>query len=356
MKNKTNSEKRQIKCPSCSRELMLNGSNFYKSSKLEYEKTDGFCYICKQCLRSLCYNKDNTINLNGIHQVLQTLDKPFIKSEYMKILSKGSFDIGSLLKNVSFNMYAKMTYADSDKEEKEITHVTENQNTYKKEILITDDDKKNEEDVIRILGYDPFITDSMDDRRLLFNSLIDFLDEETQADNFKCLTVIEIVKLFNQSERINLTINSIMKDYKSIADNSTLIKSLMDTKKNMLTSALALAKDNGISVNHNNNKSKGGNTLNGIIRKLDEIGLDEARINLFNLETCEAMKQIADISNKSILDQLVLDENDYTTMITQQKEIIKKMDEKIIALEEENRLLKIKIKYYEDIEKENSES
>ena len=46
-----------------------------------------------------------------------------------------------------------------------------------------------------------------------------------------------------------------------------------------------LAKDNGISVNHNNNKSKGANTLSGKSKELKRIGLRSAEINAFDIGT-----------------------------------------------------------------------
>lgn len=349
-----NKESRKIKClGTCEKELTLGNSNFFKSNNPEFAKYDGFSPICKSCSRAMIYNKDNTINLNDFKKVLKYLNKPFIRAIFDELLVSG-FTLGDYTSRLNFGAYRSMTYEDSDNLEQEVIDEPLIDNTKSKmsSVQPTSEDKKNEQDVIKILGYDPFFTDSEDDRRLMFNSLIDFLDEETQQDNFKCLTVIEIVKLFSQAEKINYAINVIMKDHKSIKDNPGTIKALMDTKKGLLQSALALAKDNGISVNHNNNKSKGGNTLNGIVKKLEEIGLQEAKLNLFSLETCEAMKQIADISHKSILDQLVLDENDYTEMIATQKDMIKKADEKIVRLEEENRLLKIQLKQYENLAKE----
>jgi nitrogen-specific signal transduction histidine kinase len=43
----------------------------------------------------------------------------------------------------------------------------------------------------------------------------------------------------------------------------------------------------------------------------------------------------------------MLNENDYTEMIKDQRDMIRNLDERLIELEEENRLLKIKIKQYE---------
>jgi uncharacterized protein YprB with RNaseH-like and TPR domain len=110
----------------------------------------------------------------------------------------------------------------------------------------------------------------------------------------------------------------------------------------MLASVLALAKDNGISVNHNNTKSKGAGTLSGIIKTLQEKGFTESDINLFDIETLGGIKQVADESNKSILQQLMFDENDYTEMIKEQRVLIEDYRSKYEKLEEEHRLLKIK--------------
>ena len=54
------------------------------------------------------------------------------------------------------------------------------------------------------------------------------------------------------------------------------------------------------------------------------------------------MKQVSDISNRSILEQLMLDENDYTDMIANQKELINEYRDKAERLEEELRIEKLK--------------
>jgi len=133
-------------------------------------------------------------------------------------------------------------------------------------------------------------------------------------------------------------------DSTKILENSGVIKALIDSKDKLYKSVLALAKDNGISVNHNNNKSKGSGTLAGIIKQLNEKGIGAAEINVFDIATCEGMRQVADISNKSIMEQLMLNESDYTEMIKDQKEMIDSLRLKSEMLEEENRLLKIKLK------------
>jgi hypothetical protein len=57
-------------------------------------------------------------------------------------------------------------------------------------------------------------------------------------------------------------------------------------------------------MKHNKNASKGENTFAGKIKKLKELNLREAELNAFDIGTCEGMRQVADISNASIIKQL----------------------------------------------------
>ena len=72
---------------------------------------------------------------------------------------------------------------------------------------------------------------------------------------------------------------------------------------------MALAKDNGISINHNNNKSVGQQTLSGKIKKLKEIGLREAAINTFDEGSLSGMAQVARISEEARHQMIGYDES-----------------------------------------------
>jgi hypothetical protein len=156
--------------------------------------------------------------------------------------------------------------------------------------------------------------------------------------------VIEIVKSFNQLDKFNQALTLMTTDINNVQSQVGGVKSLIETKDKIYRAILAMAKDNGISVNHATNKSKGAGTLSGIIKQLQERGFNEVEVNLFDIETAKGMQQVADLSSKAIVKQLMLDENDYTWIITEQKEMIQKQDKRIIELEEENRLLKVKSK------------
>ena len=111
----------------------------------------------------------------------------------------------------------------------------------------------------------------MEDLPILYAKLLSFLDEETKNDGMKLNAVIQICKSFNQVEKINTSIDTLSSDPNKIINNAALIKNLQEAAAKALSSATTLAKDNGISVNYNNNKSKGAHTLSGKMKKMYEI-------------------------------------------------------------------------------------
>ncbi|MFD0587808.1 hypothetical protein ACFQZE_07320 [Paenibacillus sp. GCM10027627] len=340
-------QQQKKKCTYCQEERNLE-KFFYKSNSKFH--VDGRVSLCKVCISANVESSD----LQSVKVMLLHLNRPFLTSYWDSAIiegeKKGQEPFGLYLKSIQLNAITKdLTWLESDYESKQTSSVAIQTGSTNDLRIVenTSEDEKNRVDVIRMIGYDPFLFENENDKRGLYNSLVDFLDESTLEDSFKLPVVIEIVKAFNQLDKLNSALALMLSDTRSMTINTGSISSLIATKEKVLKTVLALAKDNGISVNHNNNKSKGGNTLNGIVKKLNEIGLEAATVNLFDLETCDAMKQIADISHRSILDQLVFDENDYAEMLSEQRNMIKKLEEKSQIFEEDNRQLKIKIKVLE---------
>lgn len=76
---------------------------------------------------------------------------------------------------------------------------------------------------------------------------------------------------------------------------------------------------------------------------MSENGFAEIEVNLFDIKTAEAFKQIDEISNTNIANQLTLDAAEYSDIIKEQREMILKYDSDFESLKEENRILKNKI-------------
>lgn len=345
VETKTRQVTEKKKCMSCLKEKPINTSFYVSNRNLD---ADGRTSACKECIKK----QINYDDMQTVKDQLRDMNRPFLSDVWILNVEECSRDgatdyFGKYLKNIQLN-HKNLGWNDGDSStNNHISSPIAQQSSVAEEINYSNQDEQNKADVLRMIGYDPFESESKLDKKALYNKLVDFLDESTLEDSYKLPVVISIVKTFGQIDKIDMAISKLTSDIESLTQNTGSIKSLMDAKKGLLTAITALAKDNGLSVNHNNNRSKGGNTLNGIVKKLNEIGLEAAEVNLFDIETCEAMKQIADISHRSILDQLVLDENDFAEMISEQKQMIQKLDGKVMALEEENRRLKITIKNYE---------
>ena len=152
--------------------------------------------------------------------------------------------------------------------------------------------------------------------------------------------VIQIVKKLNQAEKLNDQIDKYISDTENAANNMPLIDKMASSSQKLMNVATTLAKDNGISVNFNNNKSKGANTLSGKIKKLTEVGLRDAKINSFDIGTCEGMRQVAEISEAARHKQIGYDENIAQEIKDIKVELVEKLSkERDKAVEDARKLL-----------------
>lgn len=310
-------------CPHCGK--LKKKSAFYVST--DPAVSIGIAFPCKDCAENIArrYNPKtgeySDVVESSLKDALMYLDKPFIKTlwessyrevndETLKQPKRNRWT--SYIKNVtSLSQYQTMRWRDGDFEnqnKEQSFDIQENALDESSEQYLTY--KKNKKAVIDFVGWDPFKNYPKEDELpLLYAQLLTFLDDETKNDGQKLNAVIQIVKLFNQAEKINTAIDELQIDTKKIIANTTAVKALRDAASKAISDANALAKDNGISVNFNNNKSKGANTLSGKMKELVNIGLREAKINTYDIGICEGMKQVALINEECRHKQIGYDEN-----------------------------------------------
>ncbi|MCM3387321.1 hypothetical protein M3649_04130 [Ureibacillus chungkukjangi] len=350
-------EKEYLSCISCSTSKEKS-ANYYNTSSKLYANTKKIP-LCKSCIKK----NINYDDMETIYSLLRQFDIVFDIESWESAVDSKMDTWGRYMSIInSLPQFEQLGWNDSvfKKKERIVQEVTQKLTLetfggeYKSdesevEIVINEADRS---DVIRLLGYDPFVHENPKDKNKLYNSLIDMLDESTLDDGFKTQASIEIVIGFNQVDKINQAITRFTENPELMVTNAGGVKQLISSKKEILASLIKLAEENGISVKHNTQKSKGAGTLSGIIKTLQEKGIEEGELNLFDIETSRGMRQVADISNESIIKQLQFDENDYTNMIVQQREMIQELDNKVIKLEEENRLIKKELLKYT---KENKE-
>lgn len=336
----------------------------HKSRDKFYVSTDplnksGLTPICKDCAKKIALKigKDKVEHepdKDSVILALKYLDKPFLNDLWdASVLEADNLASGRVksnpwnayIKNVAMGQYNCKTFSDSDfyysKKDEKNDNIDDTSNSFSVNKDLLDTFTQNKKDVIRLLGYDPFEKEQPGDQPYLYASLIGYLDssEDANEDRLKTSSSIEIVKSFSHIEKINDVITSLMSDVKNMEKNISTIKNLEDTKNKITSSVLNLAKDNGISLKHSVNASKGENTWTGKVRKMKEMNLSEAETNLYNIEYSAGLQQVAEISDAAILKQIRLDENDYNDMIIQQRELINKYKKKSDESEEKSRIL-----------------
>ena len=327
---KTAADDKKYLCPFCLKEKKK--SEFYTSS--DPMVLTGITSMCKECARKIAMNWDDrtqqfgTCTKASIQEALIRLDKPFLNKIWDSSYLEWANQEGQIrrttiwdayIKNIGMVQYRGMRWQDSDifdvyvekaKSAAKIEVGKENRETNINAEDINEAYKTNKKDVIRMTGYDPFANYPIEeDKPLLYAQVVSFIDEETKNDGMKMNAVIQIVKSFNQISKINDAIDELSSDTMKLNNNNGTIKQLAGTVSQLLSGANALAKDNGISVNHNNNRSKGAHTLSGKMKELVNMGLREAKINTYDIGTSEGMKQVALINEECRHKQIGYDEN-----------------------------------------------
>ena len=358
---KKKADERKYLCPYCDTEKKK--SEFYTSS--DPLVMTGITVMCKDCARKIAMQWNERTQTYGkvtkasLQEALERLDKPFLNnlwdSSYFECFDdtkeKQRATIwDAYIKNIGLPQYRAMRWRDGDlfnvyvEDAKKAAQIEmqqeENAQFLANSQEINDEFEKNKRDVVRLLGYDPFAFESTDDQPLLYSQLIGYLDAggDGNDDMMRTSSAITIVRGFLQQAKLDDKIAKAMMNTTSSA-NVGEIKTLLDAKKNISATISQLAEQSCLSLKHNKDASKGENTFTGVVKRLKDMNLREAEVNAFDIGTAEGMRQVADISNASIMKQIRLDENDYTEMLAQQREMIVKLQEKADQNAETARIL-----------------
>ena len=355
---KTVVDDRKYLCPHCLKEKKK--SEFYMST--DPRVLTGITSICKDCVRKIALAWDDNRQEFGactkktVMDALEYIDRPFLERLWDSSYAEWADDTSqkrrttiwdAYIKNVGLKNYNGLRWRDGDvfqtyvEDAKQVAALESGNKEDAKTLLVSQEVNnecdKNRKEVIRLLGYDPFEGEKLEDQPLLYSQLIGYLDLGGDNDDMmRTSSAITIVRGFLQQAKLD---DKIAKSMANSNVNTSELKQLLDSKKNISATISQLAEQSCLSLKHSKNASKGENTFTGIVKKLKDMNLREAEVNAFDIGTCEGMRQVADISNASIIKQIRLDENDYSEMLVKQREIIAKLQEKSDQNEEIARIL-----------------
>jgi len=347
----------KIRCPMCGQKKAI--SMYYKSNSPLYANNYERSVFCKQCVWNTYDTYYNILKdiKNSVYITCMKFDVPFNENDYngmkkqlvndnsahpMKIYMKNINSLGSINNGLT-GFDPKFLFEKGSNENEIANSLTQEVKDLEYNIQLSEPDKQVKNDVIKLIGYDPFSGYSNFDQKFLYNELIPYLTEDTLEDAYLLSQVIQIVNNNNQIRKIDLVIASLSNDTKSLISNQGEIKNLTTTKKSIVESSDKIAKENSISVKNRGDKKAGKSTLTYMMKNLREIGFEDAEHDYYDHMKAIGMKHTADISNKSILEQLQFDENDYISMVKEQREIMQRLQSKLDDIEEENRQLHVRL-------------
>ena len=346
-------------CPYCNKEK--KASEFYMSS--DPLVMTGKTTMCKECAEKIARNWDGRTGEFGdctkasVQEALERLDKPYFDkiwdASYFEYINdnnpkKRTNIWAAYIKNIGMPQYKTLRWRDGDlftnykemalkQAQQEVGTASSDEIAKSQEI--NEEYEKNRSDVIRLLGYDPFEKEQEEDKPLLYSQLIGYLDlGGDNEDMIRTSSAITIVRGFLQQAKLDDMIAKAMSS-PNVSNKSGEIKSYLDSKQKVSSTISQLAEQSCLSLKHNKNASKGENTFTGKTKKLKDMDLRSAENNAFDIGTCEGMRQVADISNASIMKQIHLDENDYTEMLGQQREMIVRLQREADENAEKARIL-----------------
>lgn len=338
------------KCTRCGKTQDDPKGHFFmsKTSPL-YTSNELYTTICFDCANELYeenkykYKDEKTALIIMCHY----LDLYFSDELYEKVRDNANFSLGNYAKLLNGTQYKAKNFTtflvNTLKDGiKTVDVMRENE-----EAKWSSSDLKNKNYVLQSVGYDCFTDEGYTDgnRKFLFNTMADYLTDDVLEDPHKMQRVISLVKTTLQLDSIDKLINNELR--KKIPDNA-LIKSLTDIKDKLERTINSSASENGLSAKGSGKGSRGSTTLTNIMKEMGENDFDEIKVNLVDIKLSNSYKEIAADNAKALFDELNYTSDEYARMLAQQSQEMIVFQEKVMTLEENNRLQKIEIKFLKE--------
>jgi hypothetical protein len=356
---KTAADDQLYLCPYCMQE---------KKKKDFYACTDprvltGITSMCKACVKKIALDWDDNRQEYGVctkksvMNALEYIDRPFLNNLWDASYAEWANQDAQVrrttiwdayIKNVGMVQYRGLRWRDGDifqtyiEDAKQVAALETGNSEAAQTLLnsqeVNNEFEKNRNDVIRLLGYDPFEGEKIEDQPLLYSQLIGYLDAggDGNDDMMRTSSAITIVRGFLQQAKLDDKLAKVMANTNA---NASEMKTLLDAKKNISATISQLAEQSCLSLKHNKNASKGENTWTGKIKKLKDLNLREAEVNGFDIGTCRGMQQVLELSDSSIMRQLNLDESEWSDMVAEQRKKLVDVQNERDIYKEINRIL-----------------
>ncbi len=326
------------RCLCCGKETDQPVNRFFKSRSSLYVANDNYVPICRECLNEKFADyRARFDEVTAVKIICHYMDIPFYYSLYDSIIRNSeNFTIGFYSRQMNSKQYASKTFINTLLDKKELGIETKEFDEIKEQQWSLPE-LRAKNDVIDIIGYDPFDGYDEEQRKFLFNNIIGYLGEDgIEDDTYKISQIIQLVNNNYQIEQVNKTMAKLNPQL-----NASDFKDLNSMKKQLVDSNDKIAKENGISVKNRLDKQAGRSSFGNLQRYLRELDFADAEVNYYNQLKSEGTQWAANMSLKAIKENGFFDENDKKDMLEFQYKKIQELQSKLDDVEEENRLLLI---------------
>lgn len=338
------------KCSCCGKLVTDPQGKFFKVIQNSlYDGNDSYSNICTNCCKSFFERMREKYKDEKIALLITCCEMGWFFSEktYMDTKEKDGDEIslGNYTRRLNLSQNKDKTFVDyivsSLKNEQFLRSQEETERMI--EANWTEEEQKNMETVIEVIGYDPFAGYQPNDRRYLFSELVKYLDDEDiMEDNYKLSQIIQIVNNNNQIRQYDLIIAQL----KPLSDSKD-IQALNELKSKLVMSNDKIAKENEISVKNRSNKDAGKSTLTYLMRDLREKNFDKAEADYYDQLKSVGTRWAAEVSMNAIQKNTFFDENDMREIDGIKREMVIKLQQQVDDLTEEKRQLLLKIQRLE---------
>lgn len=202
------------------------------------------------------------------------------------------------------------------------------------------DERLARQRIIKIYKYDPFGEEmDLDAKKKMYRDLELMLDENMETNSIKLNGAVSIVKAYRDIRRYEGFIEALER---SSDPDIKQIKAMQEILNYKRDTVLKIAKENGFNTD-GKTSGQNKNTLSGRMAEMKKYMFEPGLVDFYGVRTTKSFQEIADISFKSIFEQISLTEGDWKEMITEQSKTIQKQYDEIVNLKEQLRLAYVEI-------------
>lgn len=209
-------------------------------------------------------------------------------------------------------------------------------------LSLSEDDKKNRQQIMSILGYDPFKEDAMEDRPQLYRDLSGMLTENMRKDVAKQKAAVEVVRNYMNITKYQQRVTTLMSSGRVDDETQKQIDQYLTVIARVQSSVNQTTKENGFTGGKTIG-SNGRGMLSDVMLQVEEQGYDDGITNFYDIATSKSIGEVATISSKALLAQVKLQGSDYTDILTQQCQLVQEAQLKARKAVEMARLAKSKL-------------